>query len=137
MVRRRTYLSRDVTPTLPSRKWLALLAPLIIAAVLFGLHQGASWLRTQHVDVPTHRPAPGYPTQGTSREAVHKAYVRWGSLDIRDKSAAACEAHSVSGWARVLGTPATANAVARELAISVDPAFRRAAYLGCLDELRN
>jgi hypothetical protein len=129
--------NREVTPTLPSTKWLALLAALVIGAALFALHQGAVWLRDQHVKVATYKPAPGYATQGASREAVHKAYVKWGGLDIRDRSGAACEAHSVSGWAQVLGTPATADAVARELAVSVDPAFRRAAYLGCLDELRN
>jgi hypothetical protein len=56
--------------------------------------------------------------------------------DIRDRSAAACEAHSAAGWAKVLGTAPDPKAVARALAASVDPAFRRAAYLGCLGELR-
>lgn len=88
---------------------------------------------------PPARPAPRtseYATQGESLDAVHKAYVRWGSADIRDRAGAACEAHSVSGWADHLGTPATPKAVARALSATVDPAFRRAAYLGCLDVLR-
>jgi hypothetical protein len=125
-----------VTPALPPRKRLVVLAALTLVA-LYALWAAASWLRTENVDVPKYRHAPGYATQGTSRAAVQQAYLRWGSSDVRDKTAAACEAHSIEGWAAILGTPVKAQAVARELSVSVDPAFRRAAYLGCMDELRN
>jgi hypothetical protein len=106
--------------------------------MLFVLHAGADRLRAQSFDAtdpPPHPRSHTYATQSNSLDAVHDAYVRWGSADVRNKAGAACEAHSVAGWAQVLGTPPDSKAVARALAASVDPAFRRAAYLGCLDEL--
>jgi hypothetical protein len=106
--------------------------------MLLALYAGAVRLRDHSFDATAARAHPRshtYATQSSSIRAVHDAYVRWGSADVRNKAAAACEAHSVAGWARVLGTPPNSKAVARALAASVDPAFRRAAYLGCLDEL--
>jgi hypothetical protein len=117
------------------RVWPALLAALAVTFTFFALHAGAVWLRAQSVDAPAHPRSHGYATQSNSLDAVHRAYVRWGNADVRNKAAAACEAHSVAGWAQALGTPRSPKAVARALAASVDPAFRRAAYLGCLDEL--
>jgi hypothetical protein len=117
------------------RLWPALLAALALTFMLFGLRAGAAWLRGEPGAPPAHPHSHTYATQSSSVDAVHQAYVRWGSADVRNKSAAACEAHSVAGWARVLGTAPNSKAVARVLAASVDPAFRRAAYLGCLDEL--
>jgi hypothetical protein len=103
--------------------------------LLFALYAGAAQLRPQYTNAQTHPRSHRYATQSSSLDAVHQAYVRWGSADVRNKSGDACEAHSVAGWAQVLGTPPNSRAVARALAASVDPAFRRAAYLGCLDEL--
>jgi hypothetical protein len=117
------------------RLWPALLAALAISFTLFALHAGAVRLRAQSADVPARPRSHTYATQSSSIDAVHEAYVRWGNADVRNKAGAACEAHSVAGWAQTLGTPADSKAVARALAASVDPAFRRAAYLGCLDEL--
>jgi hypothetical protein len=117
------------------RVWPALLAALALSFTLFALHAGAAWLRAQAGDAPAHPRSHTYATQSNSLAAVHQAYVRWGKADVRNKAAAACEAHSVAGWAQALGTPTSSRAVARALAASVDPAFRRAAYLGCLDEL--
>lgn len=113
-----------------------LFATLAIVS-LAALWAGAVWLRAHSVEVPKYKVDPRYATQTKSRAAVEKAYLRWGGSDVRDKTAAACEAHSIEGWAAMLGTPPAAKAVARELSLSVDPAFRRAAYLGCMDELRN
>ncbi|MFL5842952.1 MAG: hypothetical protein ACJ77Z_21115 [Thermoleophilaceae bacterium] len=117
------------------RIWPALLAAAALIVTLFALHAGAVRLRAQSADAPAHPRSRTYATQSSSIDAVHKAYVRWGSADVRNKAAAACEAHSVAEWAQALGTPPNSRAVARALAASVDPAFRRAAYLGCLDEL--
>lgn len=120
------------------RIWPALLAALALCVIVFGLHAGLSRLRPQSGEGPAPPPrSHKYATQSSSLDAVHKAYVRWGNADVRNKAAAACEAHSVAGWARTLGTPAEPKAIARALAADVDPAFRRAAYLGCLDELGN
>ena len=113
-----------------------LIAVLALVAVS-ALWAAAVWLRARSVDVPQYQRDPRYATQTNSRAAVEKAYLRWGGDDVRDKTAAACEAHTVAGWAAILGTPPEAKAVARELSVSVNPAFRRAAYLGCMDELRN
>jgi hypothetical protein len=112
-----------------------LLAALALSLTLFALQAGAARLRAQSPVARTHPRAHTYATQSRSVDAVHAAYVRWGSADVRNKAAAACEAHTVAGWAHALGTPPNSKAVARALAASVDPAFRRAAYLGCLDEL--
>jgi hypothetical protein len=117
------------------RLWPALLAALALSLTLFALHAGVARLRPQPADAPAQPRSQKYATQSSSLDAVHKAYVRWGNADARNKVGAACEAHSVAGWARELGTPPNPKAVARALAASVDPAFRRAAYLGCLDEL--
>jgi hypothetical protein len=81
------------------------------------------------------RPNPAYATQSTSRGAVARAYKRWGNTDKRDMTGAACEAHSVAAWAAILHTAATPKAVSRAVARSAEPAFRRGAYLGCLDAL--
>jgi hypothetical protein len=124
----------DVAPALPSPKRLTLLAALIIMSLL-ALWAGVVWLRDHSVEVPKYKRDPRYATQTRSRDAVEKAYLRWGGGDVRDKAAAACEAHTVAGWAAVLGTPVNAKAVSRALSVSVDPAFRHAAYLGCMDEL--
>jgi hypothetical protein len=110
-----------------------LVALPLIAVMLLVLRAEAVRLRPQPAAAPKRSAA--YVTQGRSMDAVHKAYVRWGSADARNRSAAACEAHSVEGWARVLGTSPRAKDVARAIAAGADPAFRRATYLGCLDEL--
>jgi hypothetical protein len=108
---------------------------LVLSLSLVALRAGAARLHAESAQAPLHPRSRAYATQSSSINAVHDAYVRWGSADVRNKAAAACEAHSVAGWARTLGTASNSKAVARALAASVDPAFRRAAYLGCLDEL--
>jgi hypothetical protein len=119
------------------RIWPALVAALALSFTVFALHAGAARLRAHVGGAPAHPRSHRYATQSNSLDAVHRAYVRWGSADVRNKAAAACEAHSVAGWAQALGTPPNSPAVARALAASVDPAFRHAAFLGCLDELGN
>jgi hypothetical protein len=108
---------------------------LVLSLSLVALRAGAARLHAESAQAPLHPRSQTYATQSGSIDAVHDAYVRWGSADVRNKAAAACEAHSVAGWARTLGTAPNSKAVARALAASVDPAFRRAAYLGCLDQL--
>jgi hypothetical protein len=117
-----------------SPKRLALLAALI-ALALGAVWAGAVWLRANSVDVPKYKVDPRYATQTKSRTAVQDAYLRWGSDATNDSANDGCEARSVAGWAAFLGTPVNAKAVARELSRSVDPAFRHAAYLGCLTQL--
>jgi hypothetical protein len=114
----------------------AALAALGVALALALLYGVATALR------PSGSPARAphnraYASQTTSLKAIHNAYLRWGGADVRDRMGAACEAHSVADWARKLGTAATPQAVSRAVAATADPAFRHAAYLGCMDELGN
>jgi hypothetical protein len=87
------------------------------------------------VTAPTHSGARGYASQSRSMKVIHRAYVRWGTEDARNQMGAACEAHDVQGWAQILGTPPTIDAVSRAVAATADPAFRKGAYLGCRDAL--
>jgi hypothetical protein len=119
-----------------SPKRLALLAALIVVT-LAAVWGGAVWLRANSVEVPKYKVDPRYATQTKSRAAVQKAYLRWGNGATNDNANDSCEARSVAGWAAFLGTPVSAKAVARELASSVNPAFRHAAYLGCLAQLQS
>src|SRR3954452_18276303 len=116
-----------------SRSLTAVPIIALVAAVLASLQLAVA-------DPPPHapghaRPNPAYPTQSSSRAAVQRAYTRWGNTDRRDMTGAACEAHSIQDWAAKLHTAPTAKAVSRAVARSADPAFRRGAYLGCLDAL--
>jgi hypothetical protein len=115
---------------------LPALWPAMLAGVALSVAVNIAHDRLRATPSPPSPHARGHATQGLSTRAPERAQPRWGSAEIRDRSAAACKLHSAAGWAKRLGTAPDPKAVARALAASVDPAFRRAAYLGCLDQLR-